>query len=269
MEKIKIHLYSWYDHFTLTQQPKYIEWVKTSAPITFYSDSYVTEPIFEENACALLIEPRSIQPRICMLMEKPEIYNQFRYVFTHDQKLLDKLPNAKPIIWGGVYEYNDIEKTKDISMVSSDKRMCDLHIKRLELAKQLENKIDCMGNYNGGNKVDTKAIYAPYRFSVVIENYIEPYWWSEKVCNCFANKTIPIYYGSPDITKWFNKMGIIQVKDISSIPRIIEGLIPDLAYGARLKGVEDNYERVKQYTCFEDTFYMMYKDLLEELADEH
>lgn len=264
---MKIKLYSWYDHFTLTQTPKCIEWTKASAPVVFYSDTYVQEEVAEKNACALLIEPRSIQPKIYEYMEQN--YQKFKYVFTHDSILLEKLPNAKLILWGGVYEYNDIPKTKDISFVSSDKRMCDLHIKRLELAKQLENDIDCMGTYNHGRKVNTKEIYAPYRFSVVIENYIDDYWFSEKICNCFANKTVPIYYGARKIGDYFDLRGIITVDNIEQIPTVVRGLRPEFAYDLRIPFIDENYERVKKFTCFEDTFYEMHKDLLEELANDN
>lgn len=264
---MRIKLYSWYDHFTLTQTPKNIEWTKAYAPITFYSDTYVQDEVSEKNACALLIEPRSIQPRIYEYMEQN--FKKFKYVFTHDSILLNKIPNGKQIYWGGVYEYNDVQKTKGISMVSSDKRMCDLHIKRLELAKKLEPYIDCMGNYNGGNKVDTKTIYAPYRFSVAVENYIDDYWFSEKLCNCFANKCVPIYYGARKIDDIFDTRGMIIVDDLEQVQTIVQGLNPEFAYNIRKPFIEENYKRVKKFTCFEDTFYEMHKDLLEELANDN
>ena len=267
---MKIKLYSWYDHFTLTQQPKYIEWTKADAPITFYSDTYVYEDVVEKDACALLIEPRSIQPKVYEYIEKN--YRKFKYVFTHDSKLLAMIPNGKQIFWGGVYEFNDVEKTKDISMVSSDKRMCELHKKRLEIAKQLENVIDCYGTYNGGKRVGTYDIYAEYRFSVVIENYKDDYWFSEKICNCFANKTIPIYYGATKISTDnrldFDSRGIIAVNNIDDIVDTVKHIDLDYYYGTEAQeAIEHNYERVKAFTCFEDTFYLMYKDLLEELAE--
>ena len=83
----------------------------------------------------------------------------------------------------------------------------------MNLAYYLMNHgIDCMGNFNGGNKVDTKTIYAPYIFSVVVENYIDDYWFSEKICNCFANKCVPIYIGANKINELFDAHGIISVK---------------------------------------------------------
>ena len=271
---MKIKLHSWYDHFTLTQTPKYIEWTKANAPIVFYSDAYLKEAHFDSNPnkCALLIEPRSIQPDAYEYIENN--YSKFRYVFTHDSKLIEKLPNAKQIYWGGVYEFNDIPKTKDVSMVSSDKRMCDLHNFRMELAYYLEQyNVDCMGTFDGGKKVGTKTIYAPYRFSVVVENYIDDYWFSEKLCNCFANKTVPIYIGAKKINEIFDGRGIIPVKyegreTANNVRDIITKMSPEFAYDIRRDFIEENYKRVKQFTCFEDNFYLQYKDLLEELEND-
>lgn len=272
---MKIKLYSWYDHFTLTQKPKYIEWTKADAPIVFYSDSYVREAHFDPNPnkCALLIEPRSIQPQVYEYMESN--YKKFKYIFTHDSKLLEIAPNAKLIFWGGVYEFNDVPKTDDISMVSSDKRMCELHNFRMELAYYLEQyNVDCMGTFDGGNRVDTKTIYAPYRFSVVVENYIDDYWFSEKLCNCFANKTVPIYVGAKRIDEIFDPKGIIRVdyngrETANVIADIVKKMNPKFAYDIRKEFIDANYERVKDFTCFEDTFYVQYKDLLEELENEN
>ena len=263
---MNIQLYSWYDHFTLTQKPKYINWTHDYAPVKFFSDVFVKRPDIRRKDCALLIEPRSIQPQIYNYMETH--YKKFQYVFTHDSILLSKIPNGKQIYWGGVYEFNDIPKTKDISMVSSNKQMCNLHICRLEWAKRLENEIDCMGTYNGGNMVDTKTIYAPYRFSVVVENYIDDYWFSEKICNCFANKTIPIYVGARKISEIFNENGIFECRDFKDIKTVIDFIKKvgaEREYNDRLDAINDNYERVKAFTCFEDTFYNMHKDLLESL----
>ena len=268
---MKIKLYSWYDHFTLTQKPKFIEWTKEDAPITFYSDIFVQKPVKEQNACALLIEPRSIQPGIYDYIEHN--YNKFKYIFTHDSQLIQKLPNSKQIYWGGVYEFNDIPKTENISMVSSEKTMCELHRFRLNLAYYLNTfpGVNCLGTFNNGSRVDTKEIYAPYRFSVVVENYIDDYWFSEKICNCFANKTVPIYVGANKIGKIFNGKGIIPVKyttipdTIDSIAKVVKNIKPEFAYDIRKDTIEENYKIVKQFTCFEDTFYLQYKELLESL----
>ena len=264
---LRINLKSVYKEFTPQDMIKNIRWDDTSN-LVFYSDIFVTHPVYEKNACALLIEPRSIQPDVYEYMERH--YDKFKYVFTHDSRLLSKIPNSRQIYWGGVWGFSDEPKTKDISFCSSNKTMCQLHRDRLDLARRLNRKIDCMGTFNGGRRVSTEEIYAPYRFSVVIENYIDDYWFTEKVCNCFSHKTIPIYYGARKIGNLFNTKGMIICDSIQGVERTVDLVLQSGAeeiYERCKEYIDDNYERVKRFICFEDWFYDMYGDMLEELYD--
>lgn len=263
---LKIKLKSIYDEFTPQEMIQNIRWDDDSN-LVFYSDNFVTDGVPEENACALLIEPRSIQPKIYEYMERH--YDKFKYVFTHDSRLLSIIPNGKQIYWGGVWGFSDTPKTKDISFCSSRKRLCRLHRERLDLANKLSNKIDCMGTFNGGRRVSTDEIYTPYRFSVVIENYIDDYWFTEKVCNCFSHKTIPIYYGARNIDEFFNRRGMIICDSVEGVAKTVDLVLQvgtEEMYENCKEYIDDNYERVKRFTCFEDEFYRMYKDILEELV---
>lgn len=256
---MKITLHSEYQNFTLDKKPKYIEWTTAETGLHCYVNQYViTTP--EPNSIALLIEPRVLQPDNYRHIQ--EHYTDYKYVFTHDSYLLATVPNARKILFGGIWASDPQEKTKNISLISSQKQLCPLHIERLKLAYSLNRKIDCYG-YNG-HLVDTITAHAPYRFAVVIENYIDEDWFTEKICNCFANKTIPIYYGAINIGRYFNADGIIMAHP-SEIPSLIDKLDPVEEYNKRLEAVEDNYKRVQKYAVFEDWFYNMYKDLLEAL----
>lgn len=255
---MKITLHSEYDHFTISQKPKFIEWTTEPTGIDCYVNEWVkdvsTPP---EQSIALLIEPRSLYGEVYDWMMHN--YFRFKYIFTHDSELL-KLPNSKLILFGGVWASDPQEKTKNISMISSTKELCPLHTVRLNLCRRLDSKIDCYG-YNG-HRIDTISAHAPYRFAVVIENYIDDYWFTEKICNCFANKTIPIYYGARKITEFFNPNGIIQAVP-EEIPTLIDVMDCEKTYNEHIEAVEDNFNRVKDYYCFEDWFYKKYKDLLE------
>ena len=44
---------------------------------------------------------------------------------------------------------------------------------------------------------------APYKYSIVMENFSNPYYWSEKIADCFLSWTMPIYYGCTRIKKFF------------------------------------------------------------------
>lgn len=262
---MKIKLHSMYDckSFTYGRIPKYIKWDKNDGDIDCYVDVHVLDKRDKnkKNSIALLIEPRSIQPAIYEFIESN--YMRFNYVFTHDNILLSSIPNAKRILFGGVYEYHVEPKVKDISMVSSNKNMCPLHNRRMVIARKLKDIIDCYGTFDGGKWATTYDIYAPYKFSVVIENYRDDYWFTEKICNCFANKTIPIYFGAKKIDEFFNPMGIIQVQDVEDIPEIIQDLNVNKTYTEKAFAVDENYNLVTRFECFEDWFWLEYKKLLE------
>ena len=270
---MKINLHSMYNDpsFTSGRMPEYLEWVSDGGDLDCYVDYHVMDDIFRrerKKSIALLIEPRSIQPNVYKYIETN--YKKFRYIFTHDSILLNNLDNAKLILFGGVYDEYIEPKIKSCSIVSSDKELCPLHIIRKELCRALLDnpKVDCYGTFDGGKWGTTKEIYAPYKYSIVIENYRDDYWFTEKICNCFANRTIPIYYGARKITDFFNSSGIIQIDDPFESIDIINTLDVDKDYLKRLSGTIYNHELVKRFYCFEDWFHTEYKELLEELINE-
>lgn len=260
---MNIKLYSHYDHFPNHKSVPY------DAHIEMYNDEFVYQaPV---GSCALLIEPRSIQPKTYEWMEQN--WKRFKYVFTHDSRLLQICDNAKLIIWGfgnGNYMCNsNVIKTKNVSMVCSDKTMCQEHKDRIELARALKDcpYVDVMGTVDGGPWVETEQIYPKYKFSIAFENYIDDYWFTEKILNCFANKTVPIYYGARKIDEFFNANGILRT---CSWRGIIDWLSVQTQeslnqkYQKRLNAIEDNYNRVQKYGRFEEWFYKEYGDLLNE-----
>ena len=258
---MKITLHSQYDNFTIGKTPKYIQWIREPSKLHCYVNEYVTqEP--EENSIALILEPRSIIPGVYNYME--EHWKDYKYVFTHDSKLMRIADNSHLILFGGVWASDPREKTKNISMIASDKSMCTLHKVRADLARKLKDKIDCYGSSVVNYRISTEDAHGPYKFAVVIENYLDQDYFTEKICNCFANKTIPIYYGALNICDYFNPDGIMLVRP-GDMENFIDLLDCQTEYDNRLEAVEDNYNRVKKYECFEDWFYNAYFDLLEEL----
>ena len=201
-------------------------------------------------------------------------YNEYEYVFTHDTILLNALPNAKPILWGNVWcRSENPKKTKLMSMTSSDKALCDLHKERMRIARKYKDKIDVYGTIDGGEFADPIDTLEPYMYSVVIENYIDNLWFTEKICNCFATKTIPIYYGARDIGDYFNTDGIIICESIEDLEKNIDAILNDEYAGdfyinCRDTGVlQDNFNRVKQYEKFDKWLYNTYKKEIEGLFE--
>lgn len=224
----------------------------------------------KEKKIAMLIEPRAIQPNVYEYMEKH--YDEFKYVFCGDDKLLDALPNAKPILWGWVwYDCEFPEKNKLMCMISSDKELCDLHKARKNVARKYKDKIDVYGTIDDGKYVE-ENVHEPYKYEVVIENDIEDRWFTEKILNCFANKTIPIYYGARKINEYFNHQGILMCNSIEEVEHTIEDILErqdeyDFFYEwvDNKKILDENYKLSKQYKSFDDWFYKNYKKEIEEM----
>jgi hypothetical protein len=98
-----------------------------------------------------------------------------------------------------------------------------------------------------------------YRYSIAVENDIRPYWFTEKILNCFATRTVPIYVGHEKMLERFNSDGIIFVKseDYGKIENIIKQCSA-ADYEARRAAIEDNFERVQKYINPFDRLWEMY-----------
>lgn len=259
---MRIKMYALYDHFP-ELNPK-----EGEDYINCYSDSYVKECQEPGKNIALLLEPRSMVGEFYDYVDEHADY--FKYIFTHDSKIL-KHDNARLMMWNEVWLITDSPKTKGISLCTSYKNWCPLHIARMELAKMLENDIDVFwGDWNNPNIPNIKPndYLEHYKFSVIIENDIDNYWYTEKILNCFGTKTVPIYVGSPIIGEIFNPDGIIEIRDWHDIPELVKNLDVDSEYSKRIDAINDNFGRLEPYKVgWKERFFRDYGELLGEVQN--
>lgn len=244
----------------------------------FYTDDLVFNRKWKPSKkYAIFMEPESLQPKkYKTILHDKAFCSEFEYIFTSNNSLLFEIPNARPLINGGVYvgtpygggQISDeqfMHKSKNISIVSSSKSLCELHRIRLRLAKYYEDRdeVDCYGSYGGKGHIKISDSLMDYRYSIVIENDIQDYWITEKICNCFAAMTVPIYIGSPQIGRFFNGDGIITVdkNKLNDLDTIIQRCC-EKDYEERLLAIKDNFYRVKSYYCMEDWLINEYSDIL-------
>ena len=127
--------------------------------------------------------------------------------------------------------------------------MCEGHLKRLELIERIGDQVDLYGR--GFNEIELKEEgLCDYMFSVVIENGFYESYFTEKILDCFATGTIPVYLGSPNISKYFNEDGIIKLTE--------EFEVSEEIYNSKIDAIKDNLERAKQYEVLEDFIYLNY-----------
>ena len=273
----KFNLFSNYSQFNHMHSPRYFDWVKDGTGIiNFFVDDYIPKHKEFENDkpnIAMLIEPRTIQPTIYKWVE--EHHDEFDIIFTHDDDIL-LFDNTFEIYFMNWYKSYDVPKTKAISMVCSDKVMCEEHKARQRLADTLGNTVDHYGTYKQSKRSDYYECRAEYMFEVVVDNNWTGYWVSEKLINPLASKTIPIYKGTMKgyLPDWLDKDGIIFVEDINEIPNIVNKILqnPTSEYEKRLIAVENNYDIVLSHPSiqvFEDWLWSEYNGLLEDLVNKN
>jgi hypothetical protein len=101
------------------------------------------------------------------------------------------------------------------------------------------------------NPFDVKEdVLNDYYFSIAIENEKYSNYYTEKLMDCFATGTIPVYYGTPEIDKMFNMDGIIILDNTFDITQ----LSPELYY-FKIYAVKDNFERCINHQTADDFIY--------------
>lgn len=64
---------------------------------------------------------------------------------------------------------------------------------------------------------DAVEQHRPYRFSIAFENDVVDGWVTEKIVNSFLAGSIPIYEGTEDVYKYFNRDAFIDARDFDTL----------------------------------------------------
>jgi hypothetical protein len=93
---------------------------------------------------------------------------------------------------------------------------------------------------------DDKINLFKSQFSIAIESSRENSYFTEKLIDCLLTKTVPVYWGCPNIGEFFDIRGIIHFK---THDEMIEKLnkIDENTYQSMLPYIEHNYEVAKEY----------------------
>ena len=202
----------------------------------------------------------------------------FDIILTWDPILLEQIPHTKPFPFGTCWvdAKHEFRKEFALSFLPGAKRM-DIfpgHRLRYEVLPQLNNLITASPNNvitNNGLKYDLfpptsylpkkDPIFDGYQFSVIVENCSTDNWFTEKLIDCIASKTIPLYCGAPNIGEYFNIDGIISFSSWPELYDIINNLTPE-TYDSMKEAIEDNYKRHFQYSDFWERVRNEVKELL-------
>lgn len=251
---------------------KYVQWVKDeSASISIHIDSAINSPInpnktnfgwFAESSAIIPTVIENVKSNLERYKEK------FKFIFTHDKRIINlepnffkfTLPNALP--W--IQNKKIYKKTKNCSFIVSNKSYTNGHKFRLNVLKKYIDRVDHFGmgfsnelpweiNVNGVKENGKILALQDYRYSFCFENDNYPSIFCEKITDCFATGTIPIYWGTPDIGDYFDKNGIIFFNDDFDLDILTEDY-----YFSKYESINNNFNLVLDLLSSEDYIYINY-----------
>jgi len=187
----------------------------------------------------------------------------FSFILTWDDKVLNNCENALFLPFGHTwfkpdqYEKNHTKKFQISHLCGKLLKTYGQSIRHEVLARKNEIKtptkfFDVYGDrYNIEDaRKGKEEIFGNSMFGVVIENTSHRGYFTEKITDCFALKTIPIYWGCSNINDFFNKDGIIKFDNVDDFIYIVNNL-DESYYQQRINAIEENYKIATQLMDYE------------------
>lgn len=200
---------------------------------------------------AWLIEPYEICPHTYQFVLENRKY--FDLILTHDTEVMLVAGNSAFMPYGDCWikeeDWQIYPKSKNCSIFCSDKKLTRQHLLRHECLKT-----DGIDQFGFMNHVDYKLDgLKDYKFSVVVENSTRNDWFTEKLLDCFATGTIPIYSGTKNIKNYFSKGGMLEFKTLEELEHIIDLIqIGELHYEDFLPAIKRNFDGFQTFVRKDD-----------------
>jgi len=205
--------------------------------------------------------------RVFYQLEPPEVldivdtlidhHGYYDLILAWNERVLDACPNSKKFIFGTCRwsedpadEANVAAKKFEVSYLTSAKMMCAGHKFRHVIYRTLPE-------YVGGLKIVRhmsppvleckRPMLYPFQYSIIMENARHTNWITEKLIDCLVSRTIPIYWGCPNVGEFFDANGILTFEDYGSLVSLLKNLTPEL-YQTKAAAIEHNLHEAMKYT---------------------
>lgn len=154
-------------------------------------------------------------------------------------------PNYQPI-W---IEGDPRLKKFQASFITSSKTGTSGHRLRQEIYEKLPESVNGMPIYKHRSPPyipSKRALLDEYQFFITPQNASEDNWFDDKIIDALIAKTIPLYWGCPNLGDFFNMDGILHFRTYDELISMLGSLTPDY-YERHFDAVQDNYARAIKY----------------------
>jgi hypothetical protein len=170
----------------------------------------------------------------------------------YQKSVKEKLPNSP----ADFKEFKYPQKQISITAIVSSKTKTSDHKQRLRLVtslkSQLGNQMQLFGK--GIRQIPDKWLaIAPYQYQLVIENSRHNDYWTEKLADAFLGETYPLYWGAPNISKYFSKESLIPINiyDIDGTLGIIRECLKNNTFNKKYSQIKKaKLQIIEEYNFF-------------------
>lgn len=272
-----------FSNFRPSDDPFYDKLKLLNKPITLFFD-YIPQSMDQLNINPYnfiwLSEPNEFFGMHTWVLNN---YHLFTGILTWSDILLSNCSNAVLFPFnadmGGMYEvtdeeFDDFVKEKEkniqfeVSFLSGAKSLVEGHKFRQEIYK-IGNQITIPKKWfhtledfnkedfaNGGvGRPDRiwgakQKCFNESMFHICVENVWHNNWYTEKIADSFATKTIPIYKGCPNLEELgYDERGILRFNTIPELISLVNSLTLDI-YEKMEPYIEHNYQEIKKNRTF-------------------
>lgn len=225
------------------------------------------------------MEPRVILPHVADYLKQ----NHARYhtIFTFDETVLRSCPNARFYAYGTTWLPEEVWKNVDVAVKKPQiSHLCgtklinnapghvlrqQLYYQQTMLSRQSPLPITFFRSSDGTTSLpeiatnptlpsDTKLpLFREFQFAFVIENSQQQNYFTEKLIDCLLTKTIPIYFGCPNIADFFNVAGWILFPPNVTMEEVIRQLqcLSHDYYSRYIDVIEANWHTARSFAKLE------------------
>lgn len=237
-------------------------------------DAYIPpEQLPQGKVWFIQVEPEAINPTSDYICKN---WASFEKIITFNERVLAECPNAVKYIYGTTWidrsiwsSINCTRKQFGVSSITGGKAQTVGHRFRLDLYKNQHRcpipsiwfesknvniswlKHPSLKTPNPVLKESKFPLFENFQFSLVIENSRQTNYFTEKLVDCLITKTIPIYYGCPNISEFFDTRGwiILENDSVEEAFSKVSQLTP-YWYAQHQQVIESNYTAAQKYTDF-------------------
>jgi len=230
--------------------------------ITVFTEKDMFSPWAEKDTgqykVLFMHECRGIHPQFYKAV--PVVENKFDFIVTHDEDLLKRGPKFLKISSPGNSFISDenakiYEKTKLLSHIVSKQNWARGHKLRYIIAEAIKDKyeVDLWGS--AVRFFDTKLQpLKDYMFSITVMNCMHKDYFTETLVDTFRCGTIPIFWGCPNVSDYFNIEGMLIFNTGPELISILDSLSSEL-YKSKMRHVKENFEIAKEHCQIDDKVY--------------